>query len=201
MDGIGATQAIRDWERRRVEEGADGAERRLPILALTAHAVKGYEERCLAAGMDGYLIKPVEPAELQAALNRVASESWRAESNPPAPASEEVYFDAATALRRVDGDGQLLREIVDDFTRACEHQLPTFRASLREGDWAAVGRFAHAWKSAAAHFGGSRVTELARSVEDLAGRRDAEAVAVAGAQLGFELEAMCAALPRICRAA
>ncbi|HSR37175.1 MAG TPA: response regulator, partial [Desulfurivibrionaceae bacterium] len=63
MDGFEATAAIRK------REGETG--RHLPILALTAHAVKGYEEKCLAAGMDGYISKPVKPQELLRELQRV----------------------------------------------------------------------------------------------------------------------------------
>jgi CheY-like chemotaxis protein len=64
MDGWMATQAIRERER--------GTEEHVPILALTAHAMKHDQEQCLAAGMDGYLSKPFQPAELYAAVESIA---------------------------------------------------------------------------------------------------------------------------------
>jgi CheY-like chemotaxis protein len=75
MDGLAATSAIRDLAEDR---------RHVPILALTAHAMKGDRERCLAAGMDGYISKPICRIELQSALARIVSQNAVAESSPAA---------------------------------------------------------------------------------------------------------------------
>ena len=82
MDGLAATKAIRESEARHP------GRRRLPIMALTAYAMRGDRERCLAAGMDDYLTKPVKPEELATALSRLLDER-NAGANPPTPASAQ----------------------------------------------------------------------------------------------------------------
>jgi CheY-like chemotaxis protein len=77
MDGFEATHAVREAER------ASG--NHLPIIALTAHAMKGDEERCLAAGMDGYISKPIRAAELFAVMERLAPSKLHPETEPVLP--------------------------------------------------------------------------------------------------------------------
>jgi DNA-binding NarL/FixJ family response regulator len=82
MDGLAATKAIRESEARHP------GRRRLPIMALTAYAMRGDRERCLAAGMDDYLTKPVKPEELAAALSRLLGEEHGA-ADPTPPVTQE----------------------------------------------------------------------------------------------------------------
>src|SRR5262249_15061124 len=107
MDGLTATQTIRESEARHP------ARRRVPIMALTAYAMRGDRERCLAAGMDEYLTKPVKPEELAAALNRLVDASEAAPGRGPDPgntavvvseAAPEAGFDFTAALNYVGGD-------------------------------------------------------------------------------------------------
>src|SRR5207247_7753400 len=99
MDGFEATATIR------AEEQATG--RRIPILAMTAHAMPGDEARCLAAGMDGYLAKPVRPEALAGALARfVGAPAGSPPASPvePGPASPLAPLDVAQALALCEGD-------------------------------------------------------------------------------------------------
>src|SRR5205823_2783165 len=100
----------------RAREDAQGLAR-TPIVAFTAHAMKGDRERCLQAGMDGYVAKPVEPEELFETIERIGDDSRRAEE--PAAASEPatVILDRDAMLRRVGADPELLLEMVETFTQ------------------------------------------------------------------------------------
>jgi two-component system, sensor histidine kinase and response regulator len=97
MDGLAATQAIRQSEARHP------GRRRLPIMALTAYAMRGDRERCLAAGMDAYLTKPVKPDELAAALNRLVETGPEAGSADAAPADHTTAAGPSSAPQRPSG--------------------------------------------------------------------------------------------------
>ena len=107
MDGFEATAAIRD--RGKITGG------HLPIVAMTAHAMVGDRERCLEAGMDGYVAKPIQPSELFETIESlVGGESGRSQVAPtPAPGNDVI--DEAALLSRVQGDAQLLKELITLF--------------------------------------------------------------------------------------
>jgi signal transduction histidine kinase len=109
MDGLETTMAIRKRERFSGEH--------LPIIALTAHAMTGDRERCLHAGMDGYLVKPIRPAALLQAIDSLRLTPPPADA--PAPAGRPV-LDRTVLLDRVDGDMQLLAEITELFAHNCD---------------------------------------------------------------------------------
>ncbi len=131
MDGIAATRAIR--------AGEQGGGRRVPVLALTAHALPGVREHCLAAGMDGYLAKPLQPPELLAAVERLGLPASRDENaDTESPGSE-----AWTLLEEVGGDAQLLEEICGLFARESAGQMAALRAAIGQGDQSGFVRAAH----------------------------------------------------------
>ncbi|HEX7375997.1 MAG TPA: response regulator, partial [Pirellulales bacterium] len=150
MGGFEATAEIRRGER-----AAGG---HVPIIAMTAHAMKGDRERCLEAGMDNYISKPVQAGRLCELLERML------EAAPP-PA--EAAFDARHALARVAGDGELLEELL----RAFIEQWPTWRQGLNEataGDGSAeLRRLGHTIKGALGHFGIPSAQDAAWRLETL----------------------------------
>ncbi len=168
MDGFEATVAIR------VAEAPLG--RRTPIVALTAHAMKGDRERCLAAGMDGYASKPVRPAELIATLERLAAEARRAAEPDSIDRQDEAKFarshagakpefDRASALERVAGDARLMKDLIGVFFEECPRGIEQIRRAIDSGDAALLRRSAHALKGAILLFGAESAADAAERLE------------------------------------
>ena len=132
MDGIDTTRAIRESEQRRGGH--------VPIIALTAHAMATVRERCLSAGMDGYLVKPIQPAALLDAIERIASEP---EQPPASDDADPTAADRAALLEQVGGDTRLLGEITDLFVRESARHLATLRQAIESRDTEAFRRETH----------------------------------------------------------
>jgi signal transduction histidine kinase/CheY-like chemotaxis protein len=154
MGGFEATAAIRARER-------DGATR-VPIVAMTAHAMKGDRERCLAAGMDEYLTKPLDPKLLCVLVERVAAGRAAADVayTPAIGVSLQV-------LARVGGDRELLAEISRLFVEDAPRHLERIRAALDARDGDALRRAAHGLKGAAANFDAEGVVSASRTLEEI----------------------------------
>jgi PAS domain S-box-containing protein len=161
MSGFEATAAIRARER---ETG-----RHVPILALTAHAMKGDRERCLAAGMDGYVAKPIQARELYQAIAELVPNAALAEKAvTPAP----VVHDRTEALAHVGGDAELLGELTEVFLRDCPRMIEEVIDGLCAGDADKVRRGAHSIKGAVSILGGKAAFEAALRLETLARQGD-----------------------------
>ena len=158
MGGFEATAAIRDAER------TSGA--RLPIVAMTAHAMKGDRERCLAAGMDEYLTKPLDSKLLCETVERVAGLSAFVPAASPAPQAARIDI-PAQVLARVGGDRQLLAEISRLFLDDAPRHLDRIKSALDARDGEALRRAAHGLKGAAANFDAEGVVHAARALEDM----------------------------------
>lgn len=153
MDGFEATRVIRS---------RDGKPGRLPIIAMTAGALDGDRERCIAAGMDDYLAKPVDPAELEAALARWIPQQATEVVRPPS-----VDPDRLAILRELgpaDGRG-LLPAAADAFRRDVPARLAALREALRDGSGPALMRAAHVLKGAAANIGATAVAGLCQELD------------------------------------
>jgi PAS domain S-box-containing protein len=185
MDGLEATKAIRAWE--------DGRSR-VPIVAVTAHAMKEDRERCLAAGMDGYLSKPIDAGEMFAMLDRVAAKAnLLAPAPPPQPATAAVVpiFDSALALKRCMDSQDMLGEMVQCFKEEVDSLLPRMKTALQAGNYAELGRLGHRLKGTIVYLGAEPATEAAQRVAHFSqhpGDRDEVQEAVKG------LERECALL-------
>jgi CheY-like chemotaxis protein len=171
MGGLEATAALR---RREQEAGRP----RLPVIAVTAHALKGDRERCLAAGMDGYVTKPIRSADLGRAVAEVLGR--------PAPAAGEAGpLDREGLLARMEGDEELLGELVRLFVAEVPARLGEVAVALASGDGPRLRKAAHAVKSAASNFvsgpgGGGPAQQAitaALRLEDLAACGDLSAAA------------------------
>jgi signal transduction histidine kinase/CheY-like chemotaxis protein len=154
MGGLEATAVIRDRERR-----VGGHTR---IVAMTAHAMKGDRDRCLAAGMDGYLSKPVDPKALFAAIEASEYEAPRMYVRNDA---EGTIFDLPSLERRSGGDQALLGEIVRLFLEDCPLRMAAIRDAVAKGDADLIRSTAHGLKGAAGYVSAPRVVEAAARLE------------------------------------
>ena len=159
LDGFQVAEAIR--ERERTVGG------HLPIIALTARSQKEDRERCLAAGMDDFLTKPVRPGELWTAIERVLEA--RLPSGPAAPRAPCTHgrLDAPMLLAVCGGDAALLAEMCQHFQAQIPEQLAAIRNALRDSDAPRLRELAHKCCSRLATFSAD-VGDLAGQLEDLA---------------------------------
>jgi len=157
LSGLEATQAIR--------QGEKSTGRHVPIIAMTAHAMKGDRERCLEAGMDGYVAKPIQAAELFATVEGLVSHRRWAPGSDHQAKPANGGLDRDTLLARFGGNPKLLRRLADVFRDDCPRMLAEIQKRLRAGNGDAVARAAHAFKGAVANFGASGVVEIAKRVE------------------------------------
>src|SRR5439155_61034 len=163
MDGFEATQAIRAKER------VNG--QHVPIIALTANAMQGDKQRCLKAGMDGYVSKPVQAKILfeaiEALVPTVAKQpgsGWELTSSNR-QRTEAVALDRVAILARIDGDEELLKELVAVFLDDSVQLMNEIREALARRDSKMLQCAAHALKGSAANFGTSAVCEAASRLE------------------------------------
>jgi CheY-like chemotaxis protein/HPt (histidine-containing phosphotransfer) domain-containing protein len=185
MDGFEATSALRQAER------ASG--RHTPVVAMTAHAMKGDRERCLEAGMDDYVSKPLRPEELFETIERLAEAQAPAGVVAPAPDSavasaaatsaetfhpaasameqvadmdeERPTFDPSHALNLVGGDEQLLRELLEIFMQEAPALMRQIDEGIANRDSALVKRAAHTLKGAVGNFGVRAVFDVCHRLE------------------------------------
>jgi CheY-like chemotaxis protein/HPt (histidine-containing phosphotransfer) domain-containing protein len=120
--------------------------RHLPIIAMTAYAMKGDRERCLANGMDGYVSKPILAANLFQAIDEVLTARNAPERGPLA------VFDRAASLERTGGDEQLLGEIAELFAAECPKRLQEIREAVARRDAPTLERAAHALRGSVSNF-------------------------------------------------
>ena len=179
MDGFEAACEIRR------QEQATG--RHMPIVALTAHVMKGDRERCLQAGMDAYLSKPLHAHELLAAIAKYcpATAPSEAERAPAESAGELLLLDEAEAMRRLGGDRELLCELTDVLFEAYPNQLFELRQAIALRDDETMRRTAHTLKGELGNFGACRASAAAWRLEAFPPGGDWR-----------ELEPLCEALAR-----
>jgi len=156
MDGLEVTAAIR------LREKASGGH--LPIVAMTAHAMKGDRERCLEAGMDGYVTKPIQDHELWQAIRAVVRSAPAAEpEEPEEPAA--AALDGRTALARVGGNVQLLQELAGVFRDDCARLIPELRDALANQEGPRVRSAAHTLKGMVGFFAAAGAAGAAERLE------------------------------------
>ena len=162
MGGLDATRAIRQYEREH------GMPHRIPIIALTANAIKGDQERCLEAGMDDYLTKPLNPDLLMEALQRHLSTTEAPANTPPRPPEpcSAPPFDPEASLKRWGMDADFVARIIDSFVTRIPDDLARLQRSLADENAEEFANLAHGLKGAAAYVGADRCHELAARAEE-----------------------------------
>ena len=152
MDGFEATRLIR------TKEAAKNG-KRIPIIAMTAHAMKGDREKCLQAGMSDYIAKPIKPSDLYQVIAKAGNQIK----------GEEVKMDRPISLHKalesVEGDHDLLKEVVQVFIDEVPHMIQTIETNLRSKDFVSLEREAHGLKGAVSNFGAKQAFSLAAELE------------------------------------
>ncbi len=190
MDGFETTAAIRK------HESAKGL-RRVPVIAMTAHAMKGDRERCLEAGMDDYVSKPIRPKDLFAAIDRQMGLAPPVAAIPAAESAGTDVFDMADVLTRFEGDKTAVAETVRLFLDECPRWRLGLRQAVARRDAARVTREAHNVKGALGSVGAHRATEVAGNLEDMGASSDFDSMDAALVSFEKEMALLIEALSPI----
>jgi CheY-like chemotaxis protein len=183
MDGLAATRAIR--ERQTAPQPPPHFNRRIVIVAMTASAMQSDRDRCLAAGMDDYLAKPIRPEDVRQVVERwgpvfqtaaAPASAAPASSHPGSTPSEEPAVDMKRLMEFAEGDMDNLRELVSLYLQQTAQQLNQIRTALAAGNAAEVRRIAHSCAGASATCGMRRITPLLRQMEARAEAGDLSAL-------------------------
>jgi signal transduction histidine kinase/DNA-binding response OmpR family regulator len=180
MDGLEATAAIRALEQ---ERGGH-----VPIIALTAHAMKGDRERCLAAGMDDYVAKPLQSRELYAAIERVRGgdeNHWEREGR--STTDSDPVIDHELLMESSCGDPALAADLIRMYLDQSPIRIAELQSALDSNDRGAMERAAHQLRGSLGTIGASHVVEVATRLEELSRSAALEALADALAELEREM--------------
>jgi CheY-like chemotaxis protein len=189
MDGFEATAAIRAKERARGGH--------LPIIAMTAHAMKGDCERCLAAGMDGYVSKPIQADELARVLKATMAPAPLPKPARAVPDSTELVFDPEAALEQLGGDEPFFAEVIGLLQQDLPRLMDEVRQAVAQGDASGTQRASHALKGSVGYVGARPTAEAARKLEMIGASGDLNGAADALGALDHEVERLTEALSTV----
>lgn len=181
MDGLTTTMKIREGEKQ--------THLHLPIIAMTAHAMKGDRERCLDAGMDGYLSKPINRREVGESIASALRQSNQTNSISEQSTSHGRPFawSALQILNRLGHDEDLLREIVEIFLDEGPKHLATLQHAITEGNASDIEQAAHSLNGELGYLGVSDAAQNARELEEMAQTRNLQHVIKVFAKLESEI--------------
>jgi two-component system, sensor histidine kinase and response regulator len=189
LNGLETTAAIRAREK--------GASYRLPIIAMTAHAIKGDREICLRAGMDAYLAKPVRADEMFQAIEDLIRDVGNSASGTLTGSLGRLRsqgFDEAAFLSRMDGSYEVCVQIAETFFAECPKLMAALRAALYRKDAMELGSLAHAMKGTIANFTDGVAFQSAVKIEQLAKEADLHRAGEAFKRLETDVEALVESL-------
>ena len=172
MDGFEATSVIRS-------ENSMVINHNIPIVAMTANAMKGDREKCLAAGMDDYISKPIYPEELAATLGKWLSGNGSSIKDFKKTKGGNYYnsiFNRATLLDRVGGDEEFLIELVKLFLQEAPKLLESMLSAIEKDDRILLHRSAHTLKGSAANISAKELQQVALKLEELSKEGDVAAI-------------------------
>ncbi|HKW88515.1 MAG TPA: response regulator, partial [Candidatus Acidoferrales bacterium] len=188
MDGLEATRVIRKKEKSTGEH--------LPVIAVTAHVMKGDREKCLEAGSDDYVSKPIQAAELYSAIDRVqkpAHDSHTSSAGPEATSSVPPFV-PEDLLEHFQGDRDLLAEIIRLFRDEAASLLRSLREAVQNRDASAISRTSHTLKGSIGNFGSGPAFQASKKMDEIARTGDAAGAGALLPQLEFEIERLQTAL-------
>ena len=171
MDGILATKVIREHEKSTHDH--------IPIIAMTAHAMTGDRARCLAAGMDGFLTKPISPEEVDAAILAALKDTPQHDhdtgvDNQQEKTTEgsELDWNLSTTLEQLGGDETLLQEVIDIFLEEAPKHLAALRLAVTQGMAKTVETAAHTLKGELGYLGVPEISQRASQIEEMGRSND-----------------------------
>jgi len=191
MDGMEATAAIRAREK--------SSGKHIPIIAMTAHAMRGDKEMYLAGGMDGYVSKPIHPPSLFAEIERCLAGTKESTAMTIHPREPFERLDRASLMERVEGDQELLVELVNLFLEDAPRLLAAMRAALQRGDMQVLERSAHSMKGAAGNLSAHATVAAAALLEKNAKSGDTESSKVSLAALEEAVRRLQPGLADLCQ--
>jgi Amt family ammonium transporter len=172
MDGFEATRAIREKEIGKCD--TTGKPRHIPIIALTANAIKGDRELCLAAGMDDYVTKPINPVKLVEAIEQSLHNKLPARPKPEQPTASpavsiaaEMPLDMPSLLERCLGNEALASKVLSLFVDQVGQEVGRLHQTLVDGNLEQFARAAHSVKGCAANISAEAVRKVAADLEHL----------------------------------
>jgi signal transduction histidine kinase/DNA-binding response OmpR family regulator len=189
MDGLEATRTLREREK------ITGTHQQ--VVAMTALAMKGDRERCMEAGMDGYLSKPIHQQELDELLENCAESTCTSSLSAATQSTQNPSVNTAELLERVDGDFSFIAELVDLFRTDYPRHLRTAREALSRQDSPAVERASHTLKGALANLAAGPASRMAQDLEASARSGDLSHAGPALQQLEEELNRVMIQLEKL----
>jgi two-component system, sensor histidine kinase and response regulator len=193
MDGLTATRKIRE------EEKYSGIH--LPIIAMTAHAMKGDRERCPEAGVDDYVSKPVNARTLMDCISAVLSACGGRERNrvrqtdkPETVCGTQAQWDSVRTLEMLGRDENLLREVIAIFLAETPKKMANLRQALEQGDADSVEKIAHSLKGELGYLAIPEVAQKARALEQMGRKSDLQNATTLLTTLNNELSAVLASM-------
>jgi signal transduction histidine kinase/two-component SAPR family response regulator/HPt (histidine-containing phosphotransfer) domain-containing protein len=169
MDGLDATQLLR---KRQLNPANRNFQKNIVVIAVTAHAMQGDREKCIAAGMDDYLSKPVRPKDVRDMIERwgdkINSETkMKSENILPDLAADETPVDMDRILDLTDGNDDSLRELIEMYLKQTGKQFEQMRMAVNLGDADTLRRVAHSCAGASATLGMTHLVPRLRELEKL----------------------------------
>jgi PAS domain S-box-containing protein len=191
MDGMEATVEIRSREKK--------SGKHVPILAITAHAMRGDRDRCLSIGMDGYISKPIHPVELFAEIERCLGS--QKVNSPMMQISQEKneLIDRVSLLERVEGDQELLTEMIQIFIEEAPALMKAMQEALQSGDMVVLERSAHSLKGAVGNLSSNSTATAALKVEQDAKNKDVQSAKESLAKVEEVMKLLLPALSELCQ--
>ena len=186
MDGLEATAAIRALEQ--------GTPTHLPIIAMTAHAMKGDRTRFLGAGMDGYIAKPVQARQLISTIEEALPVARKARRASDVKAAAKPAIDWKHGLAMLEGDSALFQDLLRLFASEAPAALGRLRAAVEQKDAGSIERAAHRLRGSMGNFGADEAIQAASVLESMARKGDLEHAADAAGNLEKEIARVLAAI-------